>query len=251
VRSPEQQTQELQPLTNLRLVNRTTQESVQYLGVIKCDEVLLFLADGSVLVNGVMVKNPENAIVGKIPAMPLEGSEWFIEAFIGYSEAILDQTLFDFSLFEAVRLDPITTEQSSSYVLEGRVRYERLTPGSFMVRIPWDIPGYTDRFDETLDHPRHQIHTLIEKVKAAGVESVIAYERKFDTEDQGTQDQLWVKRSPFQEVHELIDRDLDFRSQQYLYDQGEEQGTEHEMSDRLITSATFDYTQFDSLNRFA
>lgn len=251
VRSPEQKTQELQPLTNLRLVNRTTQEFIQYLGVIKCDEVLLFLADGSVLVNGVMVKNPENALVGKIPAMPLESSEWFVEAFIGYSEATFDQTLFDFSLFEAVRLDPITTEQASSYVLEGRVSYERLTPGSFMVRIPWDIPGYTDRFDETLDHPRHQIHTLIEKVKAAGVESVIAYEKQFSAEDQGTQDQLWVKRSPFQEIHELVDHDLDFRSQQYLYGQGEDQGIEHEMSDRLVTSATFDYTHFDSLNGFA
>ncbi|MGV2388051.1 MAG UNVERIFIED_CONTAM: hypothetical protein LVR29_06180 [Microcystis novacekii LVE1205-3] len=42
----------------------------------------------------------------------------------------------------------------------------KITPGSFMVRIPWDIPGFSENLDQFSDRPREQIKYIVDKVKA-------------------------------------------------------------------------------------
>jgi hypothetical protein len=123
--------------------------------------------------------------------------------------------------------------------------FVKLTPGSFIVKIPWDIPGYTDQFNETEDHPRHEISRLLEKVKASGVQSVVTYEKQF-VEVEEMIEILTMRRSPFSEVHDITALNPVIRSQQKPYGLG----VDHEITDKLVTSAVFDYTSFDSLNTF-
>jgi hypothetical protein len=240
----------LSPLIGLTLTNATTQRSIQYLGSLKCDEVILFLPDGMVLINGVTVAHPQAVLKGGVPELPIGNSIWTITARTGSALATLETTLFDFCRFDDSQEEELDQARSSSYQLDVKVMFDILTPGSFMVKIPWDIPGYTNQFNETVDHPRHQISGLLEKVKAAGVQSVVTYEKQFE-ETQEMMETLTVRRSPFSEVHDIADRDLVIRSQQKPYGQKPYGWIEHEMTDTLVRSALFDYTYFDSLNTFA
>jgi hypothetical protein len=235
----------LSPLMGLTLTNATTQRSVQYTGSLNCDEVILFLPDGTVLINGVALADPQAVLRGQLPELPVGPSTWRITARTGSARAAFETTLFDFCRFDDQHIEELDPARSSSYRLEVKVMFDRLTPGSFMVKIPWDIPGYTDQFNQTADHPRHQISGLIEKVKAAGVQSVVTYEKQF-SEVQEMTEVLTVRRSPFSEVHDITVLNPILRSQQKPYGLG----VEHEMADTLVTSALFDYTYFDSLNTF-
>jgi hypothetical protein len=235
----------LSPLIGLTLTNTTTKRSIQYLGSLNCDDVILFLPDGMVLINGVTVADPQSVIQGGVPELPIGDSLWTITARTGFARATLETTLFDFCRFDDSQEQELDKARSSSYLLDVKVMFDILIPGSFMVKIPWDIPDYTNQFNETVDHPRHQISSLLEKVKAAGVQSVVTYEKQFE-ENQEMMEILTVRRSPFPEVHDITDRDLVIRSQQKPYGLG----LAHEMTDTLVTSALFDYTYFDSLNTF-
>jgi hypothetical protein len=236
----------LSPLSNLKLHNTTTQKFIQYQGSLKCDEVILFLPDGAVLINGVAVSDPHAVIQGRIPDLPIGSSAWTIEALTGSALATLETSLFDFCRFDTEEIEQLDEARSSSYRLEVRVMFVKLTPGSFIVKIPWDIPGYTDQFNETEDHPRHEISRLLEKVKASGVRSVVTYEKQF-VEVEEMIEILTVRRSPFSEIHDITALNPVIRSQQKPYGLG----VEHEITDKLVTSAMFDYTSFDSLNTFA
>jgi hypothetical protein len=250
----------LSPLTNVRLVHENGQ-FVQYTSTLSCDDVLLFLPDGTILVNGRVwrtfttegtvlineqtVDNPPPELVSRIPPLSLKQTRWRIEASIGYARATFEQTLFDSSKFEQSSLDPINPDLAGSYVFDVNFSFYRLTPGSFLVKIPWDIPGYTDQFDATHDHPRHQINALIGRVRGAGMRSVIAYEKTFQ-EYHEMEIGLVLERSPFTEIQDMEEYNFDIQSQQKPY----AKGIEHEMTDKLITSAVFDYSRFDSMNRF-
>jgi hypothetical protein len=190
------------------------------------------------------------------------------------------------------------------------VRYMRLRPGSFTVRIPWDIPGFSvnivltqhtlnrlaefgvpapvlnlltpllneefeviEKFFEALQEvdnpgevqpyrdvilrecfftdkyarfnisPRGQIKTIVDRVKAAGVYAVIAFEKRF-FEDQQLAEQLGlvIKRQPYDQ--EMSESNFDLASTQAAIEH-------QEMSDFFSASGVFDYTGFDSLNTFA
>ncbi len=228
----------LSPLTNICLINLTNNQSIKYEASLNINQILLILPDGSAMVNGVTIPKPP--LVGSIPSLPLGQSEWSIEADIGNPQVTFDYTLFDFSLFENAENNPITSEQQAkSYSLVVTFSFYQITPGGFTVKIPWQIPGYSDRFDESLDHPRHQIQSLIEKVKASGICAKIAYEQQFQ-EDHQIQEKLSFKgKGKFSEDHNITDK-FDGRSQQSLL-------SEQEMSDTFLTSAVFDYTYFDTI----
>ena len=190
------------------------------------------------MVNG--VTDPKHLLVGAMPSLPLGQSQWSIEADIGNPQITFGSTLFDFSLFESNATNSITSEeQAKSYSLEVTFSFYQITPGGFTVKIPWQIPGYSDRFDESLDHPRHQIQSLIEKVKASGICAKIAYEQQFQEDHQIQEKLLFQGKGKFSEDHNITD-EFDGRSQQSLR-------SEQEMSDTFLTSAVFDYTYFDTI----
>lgn len=228
----------LSPLTNIVLKNLTNNQSIKYEASLNINEILLILPDGSAMVNGVTIPKPP--LVGAMPSLPLGQSEWSIEADIGNPQVTFDRTLFDFSLFEKTENNPLKSEQQAkSYSLEVTFSFYQITPGGFTVKIPWQIPGYSDRFDESLDHPRHQIQSLIEKVKASGICAKIAYEQQFQEDHQIQEKLLFQGKGKFSEDHNITD-EFDGRSQQSLR-------SEQEMSDTFLTSAVFDYTYFDTI----
>ena len=228
----------LSPLTNIVLKNLTNNQSIKYEASLNINQILLLLPDGSAMVNGVTIPKPP--LVGTMPSLPLGQSEWLIEADIGNPQVTFDSTLFDFSLFESNATNPITSEeQAKSYSLVVTFSFYQITPGGFTVKIPWQIPGYSDRFDESLDHPRHQIQSLIEKVKASGICAKIAYEQQFKEDHQIEEKLLFRGKGRFSEDHNMTD-EFDGRSQQSLR-------SEQEMSDTFLTSAVFDYTYFDTI----
>ena len=228
----------LSPLTNIVLKNITNNQSIKYEASLNINEILLILPDGSAMVNGVTIPKPP--LVGAMPSLPLGQSEWSIEADIGNPQVTFDRTLFDFSLFEKTENNPLKSEQQAkSYSLEVTLSFYHVTPGGFTVKIPWQIPGYSDRFDESLDHPRHQIQSLIEKVKASGICAKIAYEQQFQEDHQIQEKLLFQGKGKFSEDHNITD-EFDGRSQQSLR-------SEQEMSDTFLTSAVFDYTYFDTI----
>jgi len=228
----------LSPLTNIVLKNLTNNQSIKYEASLNINQILLLLPDGSAMVNGVTIPKPP--LVGTMPSLPLGQSEWLIEADIGNPQVTFDSTLFDFSLFESNATNPITSEeQAKSYSLVVTFSFYQITPGGFTVKIPWQIPGYSDRFDESLDHPRHQIQSLIEKVKASGICAKIAYEQQFKEDHQIEEKLLFRGKGRFSEYHNMTDK-FDGRSRQSLR-------SEQEMSDTFLTSAVFDYTYFDTI----
>jgi hypothetical protein len=240
---PGSSTTALQPLINLRLFNTDTQEFFEFQGMLRVHDVLRVEPTGGLSLNGVSI--PAQNLP---PPLPRTTSHWHIEAKVGEPRGQFDQTLFELSRFDRASQQPaaLNPEQASNYEIAVRVELIKQTPASFRVRVPWDIPGYTDKFSESGDHPRSQIPDIVDKVKAAGVLSVITYEKTW-TEHHHHQDQLTVARSPFIEDQAMEEINFDIGSYQEAYPGG----IQHEMTDTFITSGALDYTEFDSDNRFA
>jgi hypothetical protein len=156
-----------------------------------------------------------------------------------------------------------------------RVRLPRLTPGTFTVRIPWDIPGYTDRYAEFDDHPRHRIRYVVDKVKAAGVRAAIVYEKTFEAETHEVVEHALHARATWTHAitHDL-DEHLRPRTATWNMAEAHEQSDpgftrlawhstealladdslgwqvdtdriEHEMTDTLAISGVFSHTRFE------
>ncbi|MFG6095293.1 hypothetical protein SPB21_08575 [Leptothoe sp. ISB3NOV94-8A] len=234
----------LQPLTHLRFINIDTQDFFEYQGTLRVNEdVLQVLADGRLFLNGIEIPAQESP-----PLLPTGQSHWRIEARVGEPAGRFDQTLFDLSRFDVPINEPVplTHQQVSNYGIHLTVEVIRKIPGSFRVQVPWDIPGFTDKFGELEDHPRRQIPAIIDQVKAAGVLSVIAYSKRF-TEYHALIDWLTVVRSPFTEQHPIKEANFDIGSQLQPYPEG----IHHDLTDQLHLSGVFDYTEFNSGNRFA
>lgn len=216
-------------LYNPKIVHLDTGEFVCYEGSVKPGDLLLFRKD-TVLVNGkpYHLKNPT-------PSLPRDSSRWRFEAQLIQPNPVglFDQQKFNFST--------LSFAETAVY-LEGRVY--KLNPGIFEVTIPWDIPGYTDKFAEADDHPRNQITNIINHVKAAGVLAIINYEKIFQ-EQHDTQIQLTIERSPFLEDQSTQD-ELNFIGLKTPYPKG----IHHELSDHFLTTGVFDYARFDCGNRF-
>lgn len=216
-------------LYNPRIVHLDTGNFICYEGMIKSGDKLLFRGD-TVLVNGQPFHSQKNT-----PLLPIGNSRWRFEAQVvgDYPVGLFDKARFDSS-----------TLSFSEVAIHLEMRTYKLNPGMFEVTIPWDIPGYSDKFGEAADHPRHQIYNIINHVKAAGVLAIVNYE-KFFLEIHEIEVQLTIERSPFQETH-IAEEKFNILGLKIP----DTDGIRHEMSDRFLTSGVFDYTAFDSGNGF-
>ncbi|HEU4561835.1 MAG TPA: hypothetical protein VFS20_28680 [Longimicrobium sp.] len=231
-------------LANVRLVSLDTGESVEWPGrLVPGDQ--LTLRGGGVLLNGIA---PPETLSRPVPQVPTGESRWRFDAdvVVHGAETRLDAPWpvgrFDGSSGAAAIFDrAVLAPSEPAIVLE--VASEKNTPGTFTVAIPWNIPGFTDRF-EPHDHPRDQILGLVRRVKAAGVEAQVAYHERF-REDHAVEValRLVVRGKVLAQVHDTSDR-----WSAYSQQRGRE---DHDTRDALVLSGVFDHTRLDSLNTFA
>lgn len=212
-------------------------------------DLLIFLNNDTALLNGGVVP-----FTGQIPMVPPGKSQWRFELEVDlepgrFGREEVPGSHFDFALFDN---DPLGTYpqaplQSRGFpfdypAIELEWKFQKLYPGSFRVIVPWDIPGYTEKFVDFVDDPRDKIKFIVDRVKAAGVLAVVTYEKRFfEQHEMKTQLKLVSTR---QETHEM-EADFDILSVQ-------RPGPDvHEIGDQLILSGVFDRTTFGSLNTFA
>jgi hypothetical protein len=238
------------PLINPTLVNLETGEFARYEGSMLQSQELIFLTDGTATLGGLPIP-----LVGRTPKIGPRFTKMRFEAGYGMPEGQFDEDLFDFARFEIPQVsipgmfDESRFDQSvftEFNVVEMRFATTHYTPGTFNVRIPWDIPGYSEVLETLSDKPRYQIAYIVEKVKAAGTFSVITYEKYFK-EEQPQEDALTIQDfMPLENhVHEEFRFNVASISTPYP------SGVEHEHTDSLTLEGVFDWTGFDSLNTFA
>ncbi|MEH2291337.1 hypothetical protein [Nostoc sp.] len=222
----------VEALVNPTVININSPYKVTFTGELKPGDVLLFRGQTATL-NGQVF-----SIYEATPKLPQTNSEWRFTADIKNSAA------YPVGLYNQQSFDTATFAFAEA-AINLEMRLYKLTPGVFEVKIPWDIPGFTDKFDEAENHPRNQILGIVGQVKAAGVLAIITYEKAI-TEIHDYEDSLTIVRSPFQEEHLSEDINFTVGSYQLPYPQG----MKHDISDNLVFSGVFDYTGFDTSNRF-
>lgn len=241
----------LVPLVNPRLLNLTTGQSIQYQGLIRQNAVLTFFPNSTAMADGVPV--PSQNLLGRIPELPPGGSRWRFESALGLAACYFDQSFFENAVLEQDRLNvfglfdtPNSQFDNAVFVITEPVItlqmiVTKLTPGRFLVRVPWHIPGITEKYDASETDPRNQIKYIIERVKAAGVSTGIAYEQFFQ-ETQELDDQLTLDgelRQP--EVQEMSEHNFDIGGVEEPYPGG----VVHQMQDRLKIAGVFGATRLD------
>ncbi len=237
------------PLTNVTVV-RTTGGSVSagYAGTVSQGDLLSFFADGTALLNGVTIP-----VVGAIPVAPVGTSTWRVEALMQSTPP--PNTPFPVGRFDVSAFDTLLPAQPDPqlFVFDGPavtadVSLSKLTPGFFTVFVPWDIPGFTERFDQLPDNPRNQIGYIVNKVKAAGVGAAIVFEKQFaEAHEMADQISGAGVREPFTDEQQLGELSFNIGSVQFP----EQGGIDQQLSDNLVLSGAFDLTRFDTLNTFA
>ncbi|NEP78486.1 MAG: hypothetical protein F6K39_10030 [Okeania sp. SIO3B3] len=240
---------------------------------LKLDDVLEFSGDGAIKVNGTV----REGFKCKFVPLELGDSRWYFDAFTGEPGAIFDRGIFDVSRFDNkldgyARLDApsgypgaifdrgvfdisrfdnpydsyagIQEQQGKNIKVQVEWGIKKLTPGMFHVTVPWNIPGFTEKYAEGQDHPRSQISAIVDRVKAAGVRAVISYQYQFPPETHDIEDNLKLDGEiRYQEVQPQSDSNFAMDSENSLTEV-------QEMSDEIILSGVFDLTEFDSDNRF-
>ncbi len=131
-------------------------------------------------------------------------------------------------------------------VINLNILAEELTLGTFMAVIPWHLPGFTDQFAEDQEHPQHYIQSIINRVKASGVQDSIAYKQGFvERHDLGTELHLKFSGEELNEYHDME------TSTDTFFITGQQANCEtQDMADHMILDAMFNYTRFYSLNKF-
>ena len=206
-------------------------------------DVLEFSSDGQILRNGFVI---QGVYCQLFPLTPGE-SQWSFDAETEEPPAIFNTGVFDLSIFDNSgdkdSQTSINQPNATTFTVEVESQIIKQTPGIFHVIVPWYIEGFTDKFTEATDHPRSQIDEIINRVKAAGVKAIVSYQQVFK-EEQELNDKLKIEGDiTWQEQQPQEDIDFDIFSQQNLT-------IDQEMSDNLIFTGVFDYTEFDSENRF-
>ena len=226
-------------LSNVRFVDTGSGHMVQVNVTIQAKDNLI-IKENSVSLNTVAV--PQNSPVD-VPTLRPGISRWRFEADLFAEGAVrpagrFDETAFDISAFAPDSSVVSSTVQSYAY-----------TPGIFTVVIPWHIAGFTDKFEETPDHPRNQILDLVNRVRAAGVRAFVAYKQSF-AEDHAHTVRLGLRVSGeniggylFAHTQDMADN---LRASNI--DRAQE---DHAIADSLVLNGCFDVTYFDSLNTFA
>jgi hypothetical protein len=238
------------PLVNPCLVNLDTGESARYEGTLLRGDELSFLTDGTAMLSGKPVP-----IVGKTPKIRPGYTRMRIQAGYGMPAGRFDVDTYDYSRFELEQLTlPGTFDQAKwdesvfsdgTQILNVLVDAIRYIPGAFNVRIPWDIPSYSEALETLEDKPREQIPFIVDKVKAAGTVPVITYEKRFG-EEQGQAVELTIQDRMQPEEQGQDDAAFSINSINNPYPAG----LSHELGDTLQLSGVFDFTTFDSLNTF-
>jgi hypothetical protein len=224
----------VEALVNPTVININSQHKVTFTGELKPGDVLLFRGKTASL-NGQVFSISEAT-----PRLPQNNSEW------QFTADIKNSATYPVGLYDDNQQSFNTAAFAfAEAAINLEMRLYKLTPGVFEVKIPWDIPGFTDKFDEAEKHPRNQISGIVDQVKAAGVLAIITYEKAI-TETHDYEDYLTIVRSPFQEEHLSEEINFTVGSYQLPYPQG----IKHDISDNLVFSGVFDYTGFDTSNRF-
>ena len=242
-------------LTNVRLT-LDGGAAVEWPGRLRAGD-LLSLEGSTVKLNGVV---SAEALARAVPPLPLGPSRWRFDAEVvvpgvppaaarAWPVGHFDQTSDTAGIFDKAVLAP------EEPAVELEVLSLEYHPGTFTVVIPWNIPGFTDRFDAA-DHPRNQILGLVQRVKAAGVEGLVSYRQGF-TEDHSVDTALGLRvgapdaagsipvKTGTLLVHDQeLDDDFSLSSRQ----SGRE---DQDAEDSLVLSGVLDFTRFDSLNTFA
>ncbi|MBU6349441.1 MAG: hypothetical protein KGS73_04745 [Chloroflexi bacterium] len=148
------------------------------------------------------------------------------------TRGVLDESVFDGSMFDRGVLDHLQFAEVSQISLTIEISMMQITPGRFRVSIPWDLGDFPADVADPAAHPRNQIQSIIDKVRAAGVFATISYEQRFtDVHDVGElapspELTLPTQETPMAAIH-------------------------HAMEDHLVLAGAFDYMGYDSLNGFA
>ncbi|MCK6626862.1 MAG: hypothetical protein L6R45_17015 [Anaerolineae bacterium] len=227
---------EIKTLCHIRFTDLDTFTTIRLATCIEPGDTLVF-KENTALLNGV---TPPELPVGVAPLLKPGWSRWRFEADLicpedqaSHPAGRFDENNFDEGVWAST--DPVATVEVMSY---------RYTPGTFTVVIPWHIPGFTDKFAETDQHPRHQILTLVNRVKAAGIEARVAYKQVF------SEDHNQLEAFGLQINGGLLVEKLDMRDS--LTASNTQQAREDQnILDSLSLSGRFDTTSFDSLNTFA
>lgn len=239
------------PIVKPALINTLTGEFARFEGTIQQGEELNFLTDGTALLNGLPVP-----ITGQTPRLLPGMNKLQVTGSYGMPAGRFDEDRFDFARFELAQIvlpgqfDATNFDEAvftdGNPVIEVTVSLLRYTPGTFMVRIPWDIDGYTEQLDLSPDKPREKIGYIVNRVKAAGTFAAITYEKYFG-ELQEHSDALTLEN--YMPVEDQDMQEANFSAA--TISQPYPGGLEHEMKDDLTLDGVFDYTTFDSLNTFA
>jgi hypothetical protein len=222
-------------ICNLRFIDLASRRQIRVATRLQQGDTLVFKG-AAVSLNGVAC--PDTPI-GGIPVIPPGISRWRFEADLVSEDGTarpagrFGQTNFDDSVW--VSGDPVVQVEVLSY---------SYTPGAFTVLIPWHIPGFTDKFAETAEHPRHQILSLVNRVKAAGVQAQVAYHQLFSEDHAQTYRLgLALQGELLSDIQEMSDRMTASNTQNTREDQ--------DIGDSLSLAGRFDLTSFDSLNKFS
>jgi hypothetical protein len=225
----------IKTLYNIRLVAEDLGKSVCFKGKLTENDSLVFKKN-AVLLNGM---NFSQQLEGKLPTVSPGSSKWRFEA-----EIVADNGSYSAARFDVSKYDDSVFVTKGAPMVSIEVDLYRYTYGVFTVIIPWHIKGFTDKFEETADHPRHQILALVNRVKAAGVGALIAYKQIFtEKHDQSVTLGLELQGQCLKESHKITDH--------FEIDSRQSNRETHDMADNLVLSGRFDYTHFDSLNKFA
>ncbi|MEL6538604.1 MAG: hypothetical protein AAFQ98_24505, partial [Bacteroidota bacterium] len=233
---------QIESIRNVRIVETKTGKFVEIPLTLFADDYFL-IEDADLIFNGVLSTEQFREEPLELPG---NGTvEWHLEAEILSNT---DGEYGDFGKYGKKKGDPvafgdgifITPEEP---LLQVEVLSYELTYGAFSIDIPWHIEGVTDTFAETEDHPRHQIRSLVNKVKASGVRVRVAYHQSFaELHEMADHLNLAVHGKAFQEHLEMEDA--------FSIDSRLGMTETHDTSDKLKLSGVFDYTEFESGNKF-
>lgn len=232
-------------LANIRIVDVKSGKMVRFPGRMETGDRLVFKGS-SLLLNGIV---PAEGVVGEVPVVqPATTIQWRFEADVA-AEDFRNRPVGRFDATNFMEAPSSERHAGAVFIFDQPavalevVSYVR-TPGVFTVTIPWHIPGFTDKFAETPDHPRHQILSLLNPVKAAGVQALVAYQQVFsEIHDHSVDLRHKLAGIALRQAHDMED-DFEIDSRQTA-------GETHDVGDGLVLSGCFDYTRYDSGNTFA
>jgi hypothetical protein len=163
------------PYRSLKVEELTTQRSMIWTGNdIPGNQNHEFVISGlQMSLNGDLIPESDLVFSAGLPLiLPPGASYWRIRSLVG-EYGVGTEVEEDYP--QRVFNDPMAIFAPSGPMFEINFHYTHFHPATFMVRIPWDIPGYSEQLDAMPDKPRLQIPFIVQKVKGAGIWGVTVY----------------------------------------------------------------------------